>query len=637
MGINYNIDFLLAALIFLLVIWFHFMKQKLITDNSNTRLFQIFIILGLGDIIFDLLSTLLIILEDPMYAGLLYCALILLYVFQMLVPCVLYLYTLLLCGWDFSDRKKWGWFLCMIPTLLLFAAALSNYYTGILFSVTMDGVYVKGTFYLAMYFHALFYAVVIAVHSIVHYAKLGKRQFGIIMETLGIMVVCVLVQCLYPEILMTGFAIALCITVLLLSFHNPYVYTDNATGLMDIKCFQEWVEEQCRRRRDFHVVAIELHQLKRLNTIYGADWNTQLLYLVAQKLQEIAGTPYVYRISGKRFMLAYYSFEDYEAVQMKLKRFFDRPIEVAGEQVLLPVVIAGVPYGNEKGRGTLIAYAEYLMELVPNSQESVVVRGNEETKRGFFHRKTIEEYLPQAISQDLFQMYYQPVYSIREQRFVALEALSRLQHPRLGPVSPEIFIRVAEENGQINQIGLLQFRRVCRFVKEHPELTKKLKNIKYNLSPAQLLKRGYGAQLVQILKEYDLDPAFFQFEITETVATKYKEELCEAILEFEKNGIGLCMDDFGSGYANLNAVLRVPFECIKIDRSMLNGILDDELAGRFYRDIVTILREQGYTVIAEGVEEKAEVKLLTEWGVDMIQGFYFSKPLSEQDLLQVLQ
>lgn len=143
--------------------------------------------------------------------------------------------------------------------------------------------------------------------------------------------------------------------------------------------------------------------------------------------------------------------------------------------------------------------------------------------------------------------------------------------------------------------------------------------------------------MLEIIREHGLEPSFFQFEITETVATEYKEEVYEAVEVFVKDGIGLCMDDFGSGYANLNAVLKLPFQCIKMDRSMLNGIRQHKVAGELYRNIVTILRQQGYAIVAEGVEEQEEVELLEAWGVDMIQGYYFSRPLPVEEFLKKIR
>ena len=185
-----------------------------------------------------------------------------------------------------------------------------------------------------------------------------------------------------------------------------------------------------------------------------------------------------------------------------------------GEEILFSAAICGIPYGNQLGSENLLNYVGYLTALVPRTQETLLVRGDEYVKHGFLRQKTIEAYLYRAIEEDLFEVYYQPVYSIREKRFVTAEALSRLHHPGLGPISPEIFIRIAEQNGQINEIGLQQFRKVCRMVQKCPEIMQQLKNIKYNLSPAQLLKKGYVGQLLKIIREHGLEPSFFQLMIS---------------------------------------------------------------------------------------------------------------------------
>ena len=96
----------------------------------------------------------------------------------------------------------------------------------------------------------------------------------------------------------------------------------------------------------------------------------------------------------------------------------------------------------------------------------------------------------------------------------------------------------------------------------------------------------------------------------------------------------MCLDDFGSGYANLNTVLKLPFACVKMDRSLLQGIMEDEKVARFYRNMCAILKNQGYNLVAEGVEEKKEVELLNQWGIDLIQGYYFSRPVCEEELLR---
>lgn len=254
----------------------------------------------------------------------------------------------------------------------------------------------------------------------------------------------------------------------------------------------------------------------------------------------------------------------------------------------------------------------------------------------FHYNKQVEQFLHRAIAEDLFEVYYQPVYSLHQQRFVTLEALSRLRHPELGWISPDIFIRLAEKNHLITQITELQLRRVCRFLCENPALRASIANVKINLSPLDLIQSESGSHLVRILGEYGLPCSCFQFEITETVATEYSASLTRVAESLQAAGIGLCLDDFGSGYANLNTVMQLPFSVIKLDRSLLFHICTDKNAALFYQSIVAAFCRLGYRIVAEGVETQEEMELLRSWNVDMIQGYYFSRPLPPDDLLRLL-
>ena len=125
--------------------------------------------------------------------------------------------------------------------------------------------------------------------------------------------------------------------------------------------------------------------------------------------------------------------------------------------------------------------------------------------------------------------------------------------------------------------------------------------------------------------------------MTESTATQYTDDLKRCIQQLRRAGVKLCLDDFGSGYANLNAVLRLPFSVIKLDRSLLSGLCEDQAVAAFYGNTVSILKQLGFTVIAEGAETREEVRCLSSWGVDEIQGYYFSKPLPPERLAELLQ
>ena len=209
-----------------------------------------------------------------------------------------------------------------------------------------------------------------------------------------------------------------------------------------------------------------------------------------------------------------------------------------------------------------------------------------------------------------------------------------MRHPTLGPVSPDVFIRIAEKNDLIARFDLLQLRRACRFLREHPQVVERIDTVKFNLSPVELMMRGHAQNLISVIREYGLPPQLFQFEITETVASEDSESMAEAVQSFVNAGIGLCLDDFGSGFANLNMVLKQPFSTIKLDRSLLTGICENERIAAFYRNIVAMFQNMGYNVVAEGIENREELELVKKWGVDLVQGYYFSRPLTQEALLE---
>ena len=152
----------------------------------------------------------------------------------------------------------------------------------------------------------------------------------------------------------------------------------------------------------------------------------------------------------------------------------------------------------------VLSYAEYLESLSLKMGSTEVVQNDAHTKKSFLYNKQVENFLYTAIEEDLFQVYYQPVYSTRNKQFVTLEALSRLKHPELGWIAPDIFIRIAEDNCLIDRISDLQFYRICRFLKEHSDLMKQIRNVKINLSPLDLMRKDCSGHFIRIMDEFGL-------------------------------------------------------------------------------------------------------------------------------------
>lgn len=632
---TYNLDFLIAGLALLLLVLYHFEKQKK-PDNTNNRIFQLFITMALVDVSFDILSSLLIMYQDPALATLTKGTLTIFYIVQLILPVALVYYAQTLRETSIQEIKKRMIVWLILPFLMLFLVII-NYWNGWLFSIDRQGIYCHGPLYMLMYDYGLLYAGVLAFVTIVHRRDLGEKNTSVLWEFMIIEASCVIIQALFGEYLMTGFGISVGITVLYLTIGNPGTYMDHMTGALDKTYFDKWFCEQQAKKKPIHVISINVTRLKHINKIYGNNVGNQLLLRITEALQDISPTVQVFRISGKKFFLVMQTLSDYEQAREKVLKLFRKNFEVKGNFISFPAIICGIIHGEKLQENTFIAYVDYMLSLVNASKETILIQSDEKTMNGFVYEQEVERFLNEAIEKDLFDVYYQPVYSIETDSYITLEALSRLWHPTLGYVPPDVFITLAEKNGQILKIGQLQFRRICRFVKENEEIMKQIKNIKFNLSPVEILEYEHVQNLIDIIQEYGLSFSYFQFEITETVATEYSTQLYEIVDQLLNVGISLCLDDFGSGYANMNTVLKLPFSCIKLDRSLLKDLNEQPQVAFFYRSIISMLHEMNYQIVSEGVETKEEEEKLREWGVDMIQGYYFSRPLSSQKILELLK
>ena len=631
----YNADFLIAAVVILLLVLRNFLDQKR-AEDLNSRVFLFFVVIGILDVIAELVSNYYITSGDGDFGLAAVVTTTIFYLFQALLPYTLLCYIMTLHDNKLISVKKM--LLAGLATILLVSIVLTNPFTEKLFYFDVSAGYVEGPWYRLMYYSALFHLAVILILVISWRKEFGSRKTKVILDILILCGCGVMVQLLYYPLLMTGFGMSLGILALFLTINNPNANRDSLTGVYNHLYLTKRSDELIAAGKSFHIITIYLYQLKHINKVAGVEGGDYILQLTAKKLEELCGSR-VFRITGKRFLVLAMSLQEYEYYITQIKKRFetDMQLDADSSKPAMPVILSGIVYGQKLGTsGLMLEYAEYLESLSMQNGMIEVIQDDQQTMDGFLYNKKVEQYLHTAIAQDLFEVYYQPVYSTAKNDFVTLEALSRLHHPELGWIAPDVFIQIAEKNHMIEQITDLQFKRVCMFINEHRDLMKKLFNIKVNLSSLDLMRSDCSSHFIRMMDDMDIHHDWIQFEITETVATEYNAGLGMVIDGFMAAGVRLCLDDFGSGYANLNTVMRLPFSAIKIDRTLLFDICNDKKRAMFYQSIVETFHRMGYVIVSEGVETEEEMSLLSSWGVDMIQGYYFSRPLPVDELLKLL-
>ncbi len=254
----------------------------------------------------------------------------------------------------------------------------------------------------------------------------------------------------------------------------------------------------------------------------------------------------------------------------------------------------------------------------------------------------IEHLLKQAIQEDGVTVVYQPIYSLELQRFVTAEALVRLKDQRtLGEIPPGVFIPLAEKRGYIWELGNIVFEKVCQFMREAMLWRYGMEYVEVNLSGVVCEEEKLPDVLAECMKKYQISPTYINFEITETASVTSGDMLEKNMRRLQDMGFRFSMDDFGTGYSNLSQIAKIPFELIKLDKSLIWPCFDtgsgmgkkQEDARALLRGCVEMISRLGIKMVAEGVETKEQAIWLRDLGISYMQGFYFSRPLCEADYL----
>ena len=631
--------FVWAGLILLCCNLVHFTANRKLYDRCSCM----FICIALTDLMLCLASIILNIFLGREHA---FCNIIctllttMIYLSELLIPFEVFAFICSCMDLDYTSYKKRlliSSYICLAGILII----IINMFIGFIAYIGTDHfLHVTYGYHVMVRIFTLLY-IIDLIYIIMNYRHM-KNTTLITMVEICLMLFTGLILQQYLRInLFFGFMASLSVSIIHIVLVNPGLYFDSSASTYSESYFLKLAKEHIEAGKPFHVFIVELAQLERITKAYKRGTRTALIVKISKDFKQLMHDCHLFRLSQGQF--AAYA-KSSEVLDYALKVTFDYFLEDIilkqadnVKKVFCPVKIIKIgDAGNFETLETLTAYTDFLLKKCNFIGQTIMLKGTEELFSEFNYEREVEKFLETAIEKDLFEVWYQPVYSLRDEKYITLEALSRLRHPSLGMIYPDVFIRLATSNGQLTRIMPMQLHKVCRFIDENPDLMKQLKNIKMNLSPAELIEPEYCEKLISIIKEYNFPSSMFEFEITEDVATEYSTAIGTCINQLEKAGISICLDDFGSGYANISTIMRLPFSVIKMDRSLLLDICTNSNAAYMYQQTVSVLKNAGYKIVAEGVESQDELMLMRKWGVDMIQGYYFSKPLPAQDIVKLL-
>ncbi|MBI4756013.1 MAG: EAL domain-containing protein [Betaproteobacteria bacterium] len=421
---------------------------------------------------------------------------------------------------------------------------------------------------------------------------------------------------------------------------------DELTQLPNRQLLTDRLVQEMRRahRHGKHVAVlfIDLDHFKQINDTLGHEAGDDMLREAARRMAQcVRAEDTVARLGGDEFAVVLgglHNPQDAALVAQKLLSALREPFHMGGQQ-LFGAASIGISVYPEDGES-----AEDLLKRA----DTATYKAKENGRDGFlfyegrmnaeqWERLTLGGDLRKALDQGQLLLLYQPQVRLSDGVVVGAEALMRWQHPSRGIVSPAVFIPLAEESGLIEPMGLWALRTACRQFLEWRASGLPLRHIAVNLSARQLRSAHLVQDVTAILAECRMPPGSLELEITESLAMENMEHALQTLVALRDMGVRLAIDDFGTRYSSLAYLRTLPIHVIKLDRAFMQDVLTDRAASTIARSVIDMAHQLDKEIIAEGVERSEQVAFLRVAACDMIQGFYFSKPLAAKDFLAYAQ
>lgn len=631
----YNYDFVICSLVFLsIAVFFYFSKRRL--PNIVNRLFTILLITALIIDIMDIISSIFIMNLDifPVWSALMvntiYYALLII-----MVMCALF-YTLSLIGYLQTKKRKLVW-IWQIPGTIYLCLLVINLFTGWIFYIE-DGMYYWGPLIPIHYFIAGFYLLVMFGYTIICNRRLRLLQAISLISLLVFTGIAVLVQFYNSEILFISASVSAATMMLYLTMQNPSDNIDTLTGSFNKTAFVSLCTGLFDEKRHFYFLGIRINGLKVYNNIFGVENCDGVMRDIAVYLRNLQPNTIHFRITSSTLAIIVYEHETANQMMKQIHQRFRKPWKINGVDVKLTISVSSMEVPRFAGSlESILTNMDYcMMKLDDVNRNSYFIEVDDKVLHEIDHAVAVEEAIERAIENESFEVYYQPIFSVRDNKVTGAESLVRLFDSSLGAIPPDIFIPLAEKNGKILKIGNIVLRKVCEFVSRVDIRSMGIDIIDVNLSVVECMQENICSDILRTLRAYNVPPELIHFEITETAASNSMDNLRRVMEELQAGGSEFSIDDYGTGYANINSIMELPFYMIKLDKSLIWSFGTSERSDIILNHVINMARNLKMQILAEGVETKEQLDMVISKGIDYIQGYYYSMPISEAEFAEYI-
>ncbi len=633
---DWNLAFDYATMTILLLIAVWYVNEKKIPMQS----YSFFWIL-LGNVFlatsFEIFATLSARYVDVLGYDHFFVLLTIQTLFIDLVPITMAYYLLLLSHVDF-DKRRWVPNLFKILAVAVVGSVISNYFYRWVF------VFEDEKFQL-LWGSAIPYGIAIAMIIVCFitmfrhknrftFLKPGPFSFNMICG----MVACILQLVLYIPLvdLMLGL---LCLTFFYYQ-QNSNKVIDNTTNQFNRKLFGEYLNNAFYEEKIFGVIAVAMDDFKLINKSFGVNTGDDLLCQVGTYLEELKYGQLVFRYGSDKFcVILPKNIDKISELAIEIGERFCHPwITKDSLTAMMSASIFCMECPKDAGSyRELVDVIDYSMAVAKKTKKGSIICANEIKLEQIQRDKEIEKAVKIAMDKNSIMVYYQPIFSVEKGIYNSAEALVRINDDRLGWISPEEFIPIAEKNGLIVEMGELIFEKICRFIHDYNLHNTLVEYIEVNISPLQLMQYDFADKMISLMEQYEVRPEQINIEITETANMSISVAIEKNINKLVQYGITLSLDDYGSGNANIGYINQLPFKIIKIDKGIIWDSFKNNKAGITLEYTIGMLNALDLYIVAEGVETKEMMERLKEYGCHYMQGWYYSKAVPDKEFMKLIE
>ncbi len=522
-----------------------------------------------------------------------------------------------------------------IVQTIYFIIVFINIKTGWIFYYDPVDGYIRGPAKNITYILSALYGLTIVITVLIQRRFLAHRIFWVFIIYPFISLYFVAIQFFFPKILLTGVASFTSVLFAYMTIQSYIMEVNIQTGLMTESRLRKRLSH-LRKNGVLYVMTIE-----NINMIQSSLDNSELkqMYLHLGEIFMTAFPRSAYILSMNRLAAIGRSMDDIQQKSKKVNADIQKLCSDINSIIPIPIESYSAAIEFSKGENDYDSMMDLINTILVRAKTSQLKKLQICDESVFVDRER-KRYIYRILKRELtleseqFQVWFQPIYSLQNEKFEYMEALSRLKNTELGDIPPQEFVQVAENRGLIERLGFVSFEKVCKFISDNRET---VNAVSINFSVYQMMNPRIVENVLSTIDRFSLSPSNIIMEITESIFIDNYDLVMKHMMELSRAGVKFYLDDFGTGYSNLTNVISLPFSTIKMDRSLVLAMEEGQKGVSLFFDLVSTFKGVGFKILVEGVETNNQNYLVERAGVDYIQGFLYSRPLPPHDCVELLK